>query len=173
MNKGNILTSRTVFDNLYPGMRYVVYEATGQTGVGIGDMIGDVQGTLSDGAEVLTPVVDTNYKILYDEEDEGKTELLIRPADTASDYAVLDSNGHVVTTPQTGGGGWQSVSGNPGSVSFSGLDYNREYTVVARPKGQNTITAESCEENGSIITTDPGGIWNYRTTSFRQSTVRW
>lgn len=157
VNKGNILTSRTVFDNLYPGMRYVVYEATGQTGVGIGDMIGDVQGTLSDGAEVLTPVVDTNYKILYDEEDEGKTELLIRPADTASDYAVLDSNGHVVTTPQTGGGGWQSVSGNPGSVSFSGLDYNREYTVVARPKGQNTITAESCEENGSIITTDPGG----------------
>ena len=29
--------------------------------------------------------------------------------------------------------------------------------MVARPKGQNTITAESCEENGSIITTDPGG----------------
>ena len=37
-------------------------------------------------------------------------------------------------------------------------DYNREYTVVARPKGQNTITAESCEENGSIITTDPKNI---------------
>ena len=35
-------------------------------------------------------MVDTNYKILYDEEDEGKTELIIRPADTASDYAVLD-----------------------------------------------------------------------------------
>ena len=40
VNKGNILTSRTVFDNLYPGMRYVVYEATDRP-VGTGDMIGD------------------------------------------------------------------------------------------------------------------------------------
>lgn len=157
VNKGNILTSRTVFDNLYPGMRYLVYEATGQTTVQAGNMIGDVEGTLSNGVEVLTPVVDTNYKILYDEEDEGKTRLIIRPADLASDYAVLDSNGHVVTTPQTGAGGWQGVSGNPGSVSFSGLDYNKEYTVVARPKGQSAVTAESCREDGSVITTDPGG----------------
>lgn len=157
VNKGNILTSRTVFDNLYPGVRYLVYEATGQTTVQAGNMIGDVEGTLSNGVEVLTPVVDTNYKILYDEEDEGKTRLIIRPADLASDYAVLDSNGHVVTTPQTGAGGWQGVSGNPGSVSFSGLDYNKEYTVVARPKGQSAVTAESCREDGSVITTDPGG----------------
>lgn len=157
VNKGNILTSRTVFDGLYPGKRYLVYEATGQTTVQTGGMIGDAEGTLSNGVEVLTPVVDTNYKILYDEENEGKTELIIRPADTASDYAVLDSNGHVVTTPQTGTGGWQGVSGNPGSVSFSGLDYNKEYTVVARPKGQSSVTAESCQEDGSVITTDPGG----------------
>ena len=101
--------------------------------------------------------MDTNYKILYDEEDEGKTRLIIRPADAQSDYAVLDDSGRVVTTPETGAGGWQSVSGNPGSVSFSGLDYNKEYTVVARPKGQSSITAESCRENGSVITTDPGG----------------
>lgn len=46
---------------------------------------------------------------------------------------------------------------NPGSVSFSGLDYNKEYTVVARPKGQSGITAESRREDGSVITTDPGG----------------
>ena len=64
VNKGNILTSRTVFDKLYPGMRYLVYEATGQTTVQTGNMIGDVEGTLSNGVEVLTPVVDTNYKIL-------------------------------------------------------------------------------------------------------------
>lgn len=157
VNKGNILTSRTVFDNLYPGMRYLVYEATGQTTVQTGNMIGDVEGTLSNGVEVLTPVVDTNYKILYDEEDEGKTRLIIRPADPASDYAVLDSSGHVVTTPQTGAGGWQGGSGNPGSVSFGGLDYNKEYTVVARPKGLSAVTAESCLEDGSVITTDPGG----------------
>ena len=78
VNKGNLLTSRTVFDDLYPGMRYLVYEATGQTTVQTGNMIGDVEGTLSNGVEVLTPVVDTNYKILYDEEDEGKTRLIIR-----------------------------------------------------------------------------------------------
>lgn len=70
-------------------------------------MIGTAEGTLSSGVEVLTPVVDTNHKILYDEEDEGKTELIIRPADAASDYAVLDSSGHVVMAPQTGAGGWQ------------------------------------------------------------------
>ena len=157
VNKGNLLTSRTVFDGLYPGMRYLVYEATGQTKVQAGAMIGSAEGTLSSGVEVLTPVVDTNYKILYDEEDEGKTRLIIRPADALSDYAVLDDSGRVVTTPETGAGGWQSVSGNPGSVSFSGLDYNKEYTVVARPKGQSSITAESCRENGSVITTDPGG----------------
>ena len=157
VNKGNLLTSRTVFDDLYPGMRYLVYEATARPEIQTGSMIADAGGTISDGVEVLTPVVETNYKVLYDEEDEGKTELTIRPADTASDYAVLDSEGRVVMAPQSGAGGWQSVSGSPGSISFSGLDYNKEYTVVARPKGQTGITAESRLEDGSVITTDPGG----------------
>ena len=157
VNKGNILTSRTIFDNLYPGMRYLVYEATGRTAAAVGDMIGDIGGTVSGGTEVLTPVVETNYQIYYDEEDEGKTQLSIKPADQASDYAVLDSAGNPVHTPQTGGGGWQKPSGNPGELIFTGLDYNKEYTVVARPTGRTEITAESRRPDGSVITTDPGG----------------
>lgn len=157
VNKGNLLTSRTVFDNLYPGMRYMVYETTGRTAVQAGDMIGEIGGTVSEGTQVLTPVVETNYQVYYDEEDEGKTRLVINPADPSSDYAVLDSAGNVVNTPQTGAGGWQSPSGSPAMLAFTGLDYNREYTVVARPSGRTEITAESRREDGSVITTDPGG----------------
>ena len=29
--------------------------------------------------------------------------------------------------------------------------------MVARPKGLSAVTAESCLEDGSVITTDPGG----------------
>ena len=157
VSKGNILTSRTVFDNLYPGARYLIYEATGKTDVQAGDRIGEIEGTVSEGTEVLTPVVETNYQIFYDEEDEGKTRLSINPADPASDYAVLNSAGNVVNTPQTGDGGWLEPSGSPAKLAFTGLDYNKEYTVVARPTGRTEITAESRREDGSIITTDPGG----------------
>ena len=34
VNKGNILTSRTVFDNLYPGMRYVYMRPPDRPGWG-------------------------------------------------------------------------------------------------------------------------------------------
>lgn len=157
VGKGNLLTSRTVFDNLYPGTRYMVYEATGRTAVQAGDRMEEIQGTISEGTQVLTPVLETNYQILYDEEDEGKTRLSINPADPASDYAVLDSEGNVVNTPQTGAGGWQKPSGNPAKLNFTGLNYNEEYTVVACPAGQTEIQAESRREDGSVITTDPGG----------------
>ncbi len=149
VNKGNILTGRTIFDDLYPGMRFRVHEATGKTTVEVGDVIG-AGATISSGREVLTPVLETNYQILYDEEDEGKTQLTIRPADQSSDYAVLDDHGTVAR-------GWKKPSGNPAGLTFDGLDYNREYTVVARPAGLTEITEESRADDGSIITTDPGG----------------
>lgn len=157
VNKGNLLTSRTYFDNLHPGTGYAAYEATGSTRVKAGDMIGEVQGIVSDAAQVVTPVVETNYQVFYDEEDEGKTQLVIKPADPASDYAVLDSSGNVVHTPQTSAAGWQKPSGSPAGLEFTGLGYNAEYTVVARPSGRNEITAESCREYGSVIAADPGG----------------
>lgn len=106
---------------------------------------------------MVTPVVETNYQVFYDEEEEGKTQLLIKPADSASDYALLNHAGNVVHTPQTGAGGWQKPSGNPASLEFTGLDYNKEYTVVARPTGRNEMTAEERGEYGSTIAMDPGG----------------
>ena len=115
-------------------------------------------GIISDPAEILVPVVETNYQILYDEENEGKTVLVIKPADTDSDYALLDKDGNVVMAPETGTGGWQSVrESQPAGISFSGLNYNEEYVVVARPHGVSDITAESKREDGTCISTDPGG----------------
>lgn len=154
--QGNI-SGRVYFEDLYPGTRYLVYEATGTTQAQPGSPIGSVTGTISAPTEVLIPVVETNYQVLYDEEHEGKTILVIKPADPDSDYAILDKNGNIVTTPETGAGGWQSTSGSPATVTFSGLDYNEEYVVVARPHGAADITADSKFADGSSITTDPGG----------------
>ena len=151
------IAGRVYFDGLYPGARYLVYEAAGNVQAIVGNQIGETEGNISDPSEVLTPVVETNYQILYDENHEGKTVLVIKPADKKSDYAVLSKDGTVILTPETGSDGWQTVTGSPGSVTFSGLDYNEEYIVVARPKGEAGITAESRKPDGSVITTDPGG----------------
>ena len=155
--RGNI-SGRVYFEDLYPGTRYLVYEAAGTTQAQPGQPIDSVTGIISDPAEILVPVVETNYQILYDEENEGKTVLVIKPADTDSDYALLDKDGNVVMAPETGTGGWQSVrESQPAGISFSGLNYNEEYVVVARPHGVSDITAESKREDGTCISTDPGG----------------
>jgi uncharacterized repeat protein (TIGR02543 family) len=151
------IAGRVYFDGLYPGARYLVYEAAGNVHAIVGNQIGETAGNISDPVEVLTPVVETNYQILFDENHEGKTVLVIKPADKKSDYAVLSKDGTVIVTPETGSDGWQAVTGSPGSVTFSGLNYNEEYIVVARPKGETGITAESRMPDGSVITTDPGG----------------
>lgn len=151
------IAGRVYFDGLYPCARYYVYEAAGNVQSVVGTQIEETEGNISDPGEVLTPVVETNYQILYDENHEGKTVLVIKPADKKSDYAVLSRDGMVVITPETGTDGWQAVTGSPGTLSFSGLDYNEEYIVVARPKGETQITAESRMADGSEITTDPGG----------------
>ncbi|WP_143320904.1 hypothetical protein [Clostridium sp. HBUAS56010] len=156
VERGSI-SGRVYFDSLYPGARYLVYEAAGNVQASPENKISEIEGVISDPVEVLTPVVDTNYQILYDETHDGKTELVIKPADKKSDYAVLDKDGQVVMTPETEESGWQSVKGNPGTISFSGLNYDEEYIVVARPKGVEEITPESRRPDGSAIVTDPGG----------------
>ena len=155
--RGNI-SGRVYFEDLYPGTRYLIYEATGTTQAQPGRPIDSVTGIMSSATEVLVPVVETNYQVLYDEEHEGKAVFVIKPADADSDYAILDKDGNAVTTPETGDGGWQSAGGSqPASLTFSGLDYNEEYVVVARPQGSSGITAESKLEDGTHISTDPGG----------------
>lgn len=162
--QGTILESkagssfRVYFEQLYPGMRYRVYETVGSAAAAAGMQISEIgEEKRSEYSEVLTPVVEHNYQVTYDEKQEGKAILTIRPADKNSDYAVLDSNGSVLAE-QTGAGGWQQVKGiTPGSVTFGGLACNEEYTVVARPRGKTDITAESRLPDGTVITTDPGG----------------
>ncbi len=153
---GNI-AGRVYFDGLYPGARYLVHEAAGTVSANAGNQIGDTPGNISAPVEVLTPVVETNYQILYDEDHEGKTVLVIKPADKKSDYGVLNKDGTVILTPESGSDGWQAVTGTPGTIIFSGLNYNEDYIVVARPKGEEGITVESKLPDGSAITTDPGG----------------
>lgn len=155
--RGNFLSGRVVFDNLYPGSRYKVYEAIGKTQAAAGDMISEAAGIVSTPARVLTPAVERNYQVYYDDEEEGKTRLTIKPGDQSSEYALLTREGDVVITSETAESGWQAPDRKTASLSFRGLDYNQEYTVVARPKGQTDITAQSKQEDGSVITTDPGG----------------
>ncbi len=151
------IAGRVYADGLYPGARYLVYEAAGTVLAAVGSQIGETAGPISDPVEVLTPVVESNYQIQFDENHEGKTVLVVKPADKKSDYAVLSKDGEVILTRETGSDGWQAVTGNPGGVVFSGLNYNEEYIVVARPRGETGITAESRQPDGSVITTDPGG----------------
>ena len=148
--QGGISGGRIYFDNLYPGTRYQVYETAGTTAA-VGDSIAAASGSISDPTEVLVPVVETNYQILPDENHEGKTVLVIKPADNRSDYAVLDNSGNLVA-------GWTAVeSTTPPSVKFPGLEYSEEYIVVAIPRGITGITPESKEPDGSVIITNPGG----------------
>ena len=151
------VTGRTVFDKLCPGTRYLVYEAEGSSDAAPGMKATEVSGAHGNPSEVLTPVVERNYQITYDTKHEDKTVLTIEPADRDADYALLDQEGHVVHTQESGAGGWQTPVKKPGRVVFSGLDYNGVYTVVARPKGKSGVTAESKRPDGTELTMDPGG----------------
>lgn len=151
-------------DHLQPGTRYKVYEARTTDPIYVGHPLSasfnehdlNDKTILNVPEEILTPVVETNYKVSYDVAEDGKVALTIQPADTDSDYAVLDETGTVVTEPgQAAGGGWKHPSGPPASVRFSGLSYNKKYIIVARPKGTD-ISAESKKDDGNTIVTDLG-----------------
>ena len=144
-------------EDLYPGTRYYVYESTISAVVGApAPAVDNV--TVSDYTEALTPVVVTNYHILPDSTNESQVVFQIKPADIRADYAVLDPlNGNgVVITPETGADGWQAAeSTSPPSLSFSGLNPEQEYVVVAVPHGTAGITPQSKLNDGSWILTIP------------------
>lgn len=163
---------RIQFDHLKPGAGYLVYEAATRQKIKTGKPISGSldpadEGVLSPPSMVLTPVVETNYKVAYDEKTEGKTVLTVSPADRSSSYAVLDKNGAVVgygqdsgqdeghNAGQEEGKGWKNPSGTPASVRFAGLNYNEEYTVVAKPE-ELQASAEDRREDGTVILTDLG-----------------
>lgn len=154
VQNGN-LVGRVVFLDLQPGSRYRVYEAPSSSHVTLGGQALEIEGVSPPGV-ALVPVVDDNYRVNYDDGEDGKTLLTIWPADEKSQYALLDAYGNVVPASQTGEGGWQAPIENTKSVSFLGLDYNGRYTVVARPIG-SVIAAGDKVLDGSVVTTDPGG----------------
>lgn len=158
VNRGNLRTTWTVFDGLYPGTWYELYEGNGKTKVPKGGMAGNITGDLSDPAKVLIPVVYGNCKITYEETEgtEVRTELTILPADNNSAYALLDENGRAVVSSKTDDKGWQTPDWS-GAVAFTGLAYNKKYTAVARPRTMTGVTPESKREDGTVIVTDPGG----------------
>ena len=149
------VTGRTYFNNLTPGTTYQVYEAEGDNTAQVGDDISNVPAPISSPSDAHVPAVDTNKQITYNPNDETKVDFTIDPSDRDADYALIDENGNVVTTPETQADGWQA--GTPGRITFSGLDANKTYTVVARPHGRNDITALSKLPDGTPVTMDPGG----------------
>ena len=157
------MTGRTYFDDKTPGTRYKVYEATGDVAVNAGDDIANIIAAnpaapnprISNPTEVLVPVVETNYQVTYDPDDEGSVVLTIDPADRDADYALIDAAGNVVTTPETAADGWQA--GTPGAIHFSGLRAHETYTVVARPHGRNDITVLSKFPDGTPLLMAPAG----------------
>lgn len=149
------VTGRTYFNNLTPGTTYQVYEAEGDNTAQVGDDISNVPAPISSPSDAHVPAVDTNKQITYNPNDETKVDFTIDPSDRDADYALIDENGNVVTTPETQADGWQA--GTPGRITFSGLDPNKTYTVVARPHGRNDITALSKLPDGTQVTMDPGG----------------
>ena len=149
------VTGRTYFNNLTPGTTYQVYEAEGDNTAQVGDDISNVPAPISSPSDAHVPAVDTNKQITYNPDDETKVDFTIDPSDRDADYALIDENGNVVTTPETQADGWQA--GTPGRITFSGLDPNKTYTVVARPHGRNDITALSKLPDGTPVTMDPGG----------------
>ena len=146
---------RTYFNNLTPGTTYQVYEAEGDNTAQVGDDISNVPAPISAPSPAHVPAVDTNKQITYDPNDETKVNLTIDPADRDADYALIDENGNVVTTPETQADGWQA--GTPGRITFSGLTPNKPYTVVARPHGRNDITPLQKLPDGTVVVMDPGG----------------
>ena len=149
------VTGRTYFNNLTPGTTYQVYEAEGDNTAQVGDDISNVPAPISSPSDAHVPAVDTNKQMTYNPDDETKVDFTIDPSDRDADYALIDENGNVVTTPETQADGWQA--GTPGRITFSGLDPNKTYTVVARPHGRNDITALSKLPDGTPVTMDPGG----------------
>ena len=146
---------RTYFNNLTPGTTYQVYEAEGDNTAQVGDDISNVPAPISAPSSAHVPAVDTNKQITYDPNDETKVNFTIDPADRDADYALIDENGNVVTTPETQADGWQA--GTPGRITFSGLTPNKPYTVVVRPHGRNDITPLQKLPDGTAVVMDPGG----------------
>jgi glucan-binding YG repeat protein len=149
--KSGDTTGIAVFDDLDPETRYNVYESTGTEDIVPGNDISTVNA--AGPTEVLVPAVDQNYDVTFDDKNEGKTILSIKPADPDSDYALIDPDGNPVITDGTNDDGWKKPK--KGEVVFDNLDYDKEYKVVARRHNDDSTVLEK-EADASLVVTNPG-----------------
>lgn len=149
--------SKITFKDLYPGTRYNVYEGTPDTVATPGTNISTATGTsISDPQEVLIPVVEDNYHIGQDPDDEDKVTLVINPADPDSDYALIDENGNVVPVEGSPDGWKTPIGSEPATVTFTGLNPGEKYTIVARKKGDSSKTPLDKLPDGTEKVANPG-----------------
>lgn len=147
------------FTGLDAGTPYRIYETTPDVTVSLGENISAVEDNpnVAGPTQVVTPVLDNNYTVGYDPEDETKTSLTICPADPDCDYAIIDPDTGVIVYPGSDNG-WLTPEGStPKSVTFTGLDPDKEYTVVTRPHGDSSVTPDSRAPYGNQVIPDPNG----------------
>lgn len=154
---GNALETTVVFDNLQAGTQYKVYEVSESVIITPGASINSVPaGDKSDPTKVTVPVLDNNYAVTPDPNNDGKTKITINPADPTLEYALVDDAGNLVTISPEAPNGWQATRGsNPATVSFSNLPLGKNFTVITRPAGSNASVADRID-GGSKFNSDPG-----------------
>ena len=157
---GDSTGNRTVVPNLIPGAHYNVQEGSPDTVATVGQPISSITGTsVSTPQDVYVPTVDNNYNIGYDPENDGMAQIVINPADTDADYALIDENGNVVQYPGSDNGWMTPVGNNPSTVTFNNLNPNETYTVVARKKGDSSIPNPLTKlPDGNQIIANPGDM---------------
>lgn len=154
---GNALENTVVFDNLQAGTQYKVYEVSESVTIAAGASINSVPaGEKSAPTKVTVPVLDNNYTVTPDPNNDGKTKITINPADPTLEYALVDDAGNLVTIAPEAPNGWQTpTGGNPATVTFSNLPVGKNFTVITRPAGSNASVADRID-GGSKFNSDPG-----------------
>ena len=128
----NIYRGKISGSMIHPGESYKVYTADPTTSVTVGNRI-PMTGISAPSAVVTIPTV-LNATASEDPSNAGRAQIVIDPADTNTQYALLDPSGNVVrefTSPD--------VSRN---VTFVDLDPDTVYTIVPRPLGSNDTATE-------------------------------
>ncbi|MGP1350017.1 MAG: hypothetical protein ACTTK0_10390, partial [Stomatobaculum sp.] len=121
------------FTGLTAGQGYYVYELATDQNPATGSQISNVpDAKKSQGALTVIPVASTAPTLTL--QADGTAALTLNPANSNTQYALVDENGNVV--PQGSfADGWVSPTG--GTVNFTGLDPNMNYTLVAQPGGEH------------------------------------
>ena len=94
---GNSVGSITNVSDLIPGAHYDVQEGTPDTIATVGNQTSTITGSsISSPIDTYIPTVENNYSIGYDPDNEGMAQIVINPADTDADYALIDEKGNVL-----------------------------------------------------------------------------